>query len=204
MKRSLAAIAFGLSLLAGGTARAQSVTVDLSIGGSQSLTIRGPARITYSGSVVVVNFGPGPTPVPPDPTPVPPIPPAPDPPAPTWGPLDRIVILYESAKTTGREPIYSTAVRDSMSAATPTDSGGLPRWRVWDKDAVVPAADHAAPPAWSPEWAAALTKAKSLQAGAETVNLYAFDAAGEVKTVPLSGLTDAEAIKAIKALGASK
>lgn len=82
MRLRLAACLVG-AWAASGAVFGQSVTVDLPAGATQRLEISGPARLTYSGSMVVVNFGNNPIPpippVPPNPDPEPPAPPNPDP-----------------------------------------------------------------------------------------------------------------------------
>ena len=138
---------------------------------------------------------PAPTPIP-NPTPMPP-------PVPAWGPLTRIIVLYESSKLTGKEAFYAQPVRDALNQTAPADSTGTPSWRIWDKDMDV---------SREPEWADAFAKAKAdfaaatagiagIFGGSSDPVLYAFDAAGKLKSIPLKGLSDADLVAKIKALG---
>jgi hypothetical protein len=148
---------------------------------------------------------PAPTPIPvpppvPSPTPIPaPIPP----PVPEWGPLAKIIIMYESSKLTGYEVFYTQTVRDALNQIAPPDSTQTPSWRIWDQN--VDASRE-------PTWADAVTKAKadfaalsfnivSVFSASSDPILYAFDASGKMKSIPLKGLSDADAVAKIKALG---
>lgn len=186
-------------------ASAQTATADVPPGVSLRIDVMGPARVHYSGKSVTIDFNPDPLPpppIPPGPTPdpVPPTPP-PDPPKPAWGPLDRILILYETGKATGREVIYSQAFQDAITAAAPKDAGGWPRWRVWDKDAAAPDATAAAE---SAEWAAMLAKAKANQGATPEPVMYARDAKGEIRAFELKDLTVDAAVAKVRELAAMK
>lgn len=199
MRRSLTGLILALAPAAYGQ---QAVTVDVSDGAVQRFEIGGPARIVYTGSSVWITFGtsPSPTPAPPTPAPAPePLPPAPV----AWGPLERIVVLYESSKLTGRESIASLTVRDAMTAVTTREDGPqkLPRWRVWDKDLDAPDATVTVERV---DWSDALSDAKHAQGDSTDVILHAFDAKGRIKSIPLKGMTDEDAAKAIRDLGAAK
>jgi hypothetical protein len=141
---------------------------------------------------------PAPSPVPPIPSPIPgppaPLPPPPvPPPVPSWGPLDKILILYESSKLTGKESFFSLPVRDALNQASPPDATTrTPGWRIWDQNVDATA---------EPKWADALAKAKVAFTTPADPVLFAFDAQGRMKTVPLKGQSDAATAAAIKALG---
>lgn len=190
-------------------ASAQTATADVPPGVSLRIDVMGPARVHYSGRSVTIDFNADPfppPPIPPGPTPVdPPVPVDPpkpvDPPAPAWGPLDRILILYETSKATGREVIYSQAFQDAITAAAPKDAGGWPRWRVWDKDAAAPDATAAAE---SAEWSAMLAKAKANQGATPEPIMYARDAKGEIRAFELKDMTVEAAVAKVRDLAAMK
>lgn len=164
--------------------------------GVYAVTAPAPVRVIYGPSSITIDWTGGidPTPVPVPPTPVPPDPPTPEPPpvpVPAWGPLARVIVLYESSLMTGREPIYATSVSEALSAACPAGPDGRPSWRVWDKDLDV---------SKEPTWVDAMAKAKAALSGPGPV-LFAFDDKGRVKEVPLPAtMTPAEAVAAIQSL----
>lgn len=203
MRRSLIGLILAAALAPAAHGQAVVVdVVDVSDGAVQRFEIAGPARISYTGSTVVITFGPAPAPPIPTPQPPQPNPPQPAPPVPAeWGPLERVVILFESAKLTGREAIYSGAVHDALKATVPPDSTGRPRWRLWDKDSSAPDATSSVE---AVDWSDALSDAKYAQKGSDDVILHAFDAKGRIKSIPLKGMTDEDAAKAIRDLGAAK
>lgn len=193
MLRSLIGLILAAALAP--VAYGQAVTVDVPDGATHRIEIAGPVRYVYGPTGLTITFGPAPAP---EPTPAP-QPPQPNPPQPAeWGPLERAVILFETTRLTGREPIYSGAFHDALQAIMPPDATGRPRYRLWDKDVAAPDASTAAE---AVDWSDALSDAKVAQKGSTDVVLYAFDAKGRIKTVPLKGLTDEDAAKAIRALG---
>jgi hypothetical protein len=101
-------------------------------------------------------------------------PPKPDePPQPVWGPLDKVVVIYESSKWTGKEPVNDVSVRDALSLIVPKGSDQRPQWRIWDQDE---------PGDRYPGWATALAKAReAFKAGPGTPILCAFDAQDRLK-----------------------
>jgi hypothetical protein len=101
--------------------------------------------------------------------------------------------MYESSKLTGKEAFFTTPVRDALNqTATADGTTRLPNWRIWDQNVDASA---------EPTWADALAKAKAAFTSPTDPVLFAFDAQGRMKTVPLKGLSDADAAAAIKALG---
>lgn len=163
--------------------------------GNYTVTAPAPVRVIYGPSSITIDWtggiDPTPPPVPPGPTPDPPTPPTPEPPVPAWGPLARVIVLYESSAMTGREPIYSTTTSEALSAVCPNASDGRPAWRIWDKDLDV---------SKETTWVDAMAKAKAAFTPPGPV-LYAFDGAGRVKEIPLPPtLTPADAATAIKGL----
>lgn len=163
---------------------AQTVTVDVSDGAVQRFEIAGPARISYTGSTVVISFGLVPTPTPIDP----PVPPGPKPPPPvvTWGPPARAVVLYEADKITPGEVWYDPAFGEALDGVF-----GKER-RYWDDDLEPPA---------EPVWSEAMVKAKAKRpAGTDDPILYAFDAQGRIQELPLRTLSVENTIAAIKAM----
>ncbi len=166
--------------------------------GDYTVTAPRPVRVIYGPSSVTLDWtggiDPTPPPVPPGPTPdptPPPVPPTPEPPVPAWGPLARVIVLYESTAMTGREPIYSPVVSEALSAACPPDADGRPAWRVWDKDLDV---------SKESTWVDAMAKAKAAFTPPGPV-LYAIDTTGRVKPLPLPAtMTPVEAVTAIKGL----
>jgi hypothetical protein len=158
--------------------------------GNYTVTAPRPVRVIYGPSSITIDWTGGIDPVPPGPTPEPP---TPEPPVPiAWGPLARVIVLYESSLMTGREPIYSAKVADALSKACPPDADGRPAWRVWDKDLDVTK---------EPTWVDAMAKARAALGADPGPVLYAFDAAARVKAVGLPpSLTPAEAISAIEGL----
>jgi hypothetical protein len=90
-----------------------------------------------SAALPVEIVGVTPRPPAPGPGPTPPPTPAPEP-TPEFGPLSRILILYESSRKTGREVYLDPMVRDTMTelaAKEPIASGMVrPLWRIWDQD----------------------------------------------------------------------
>lgn len=113
----------------------------------------------------------------PSPTPTPEPGPTPDPgptPTPVWGPVARVIVLYESSTLTGREPFCSQDCRVSLDTM-PKDSKGLPSWRIWDKDV----SNNL------PEWSDALAKAKADFGASTEPKLYAFDTSGRMKVEPI-------------------
>lgn len=185
-------------------ASAQTATADVPPGVTLRLEVMGPARVHYSGKSVTIDFSPDPIPpppIPPGPQPPPDPKPTPDPPKPppqpTWGPLDRILILYETSKATGREAIYSQAFQDALTEVAPKDAGGWPRWRVWDKDMTAPDATAAVE---SAEWSAVLAKARPEHGDKPEPVMYARDAKGGVAVVPLKDLTLEAAVAKVRDL----
>lgn len=165
--------------------------------GNYTVTAPRPVRVIYGPSSITIDWTGGidptpPTPIPPGPTPEPPPPePPPVPPTPAWGPLARVIVLYESSAMTGREPIYSTTTSEALSAVCPPASDGRPAWRIWDKDLDV---------SKEPGWSDAMAKAKAGLTGVGPV-LFAFDSDGRVKEIPLPPtLTPADAAVAIRGL----
>lgn len=137
-------------------------------------------RIVWDGS-------PGPLPpIPPGPTP------EPDPiPIPTqWGPLARIIVVYESSNLTGRDVLMSTTFREALSTIAPKGADDRPLWRIWDKDLDV---------SREPEWVAAMDKAKTEFSGDKPI-LFGVDDSLRVRAIPLDGLTDAEAVEKVQSL----
>lgn len=199
MRRSLIGLILAAALAP--AAHGQAVVVDVSDGAVQRFEIAGPARISYTGSTVVITFGPAPAPTPnppPAPRPGPAPTPEPLPPIPVaWGPLDRIVILCESSRTTGREPIYAMSFADALSGVVEKGKDGYPRWRCWDRDLAAPDSTVTAE---AKEWSDALAKAKAAQGAAVEPIVHAIDKDGRVKSIPLKGLTDEDAAKAIRGL----
>lgn len=198
MRRSLSGLILAAALAP--AVHGQAVTVDVPDGATHRIEITGPVRYVYGPSGLTITFGtsPSPTPAPPTPAPAPePLPPA------AWGPLDRIIVLYESSKLTGRESIASLTVRDAMTAVTTREDGPqkLPRWRVWDKDLDAPDATVTVERV---DWSDTLSDAKHAQGDSTDVILHAFDAKGRIKSIPLKGMTDEDAAKAIRDLGAAK
>jgi hypothetical protein len=165
--------------------------------GNYTVTAPRPVRVIYGPSSITIDWtggiDPVPPPIPPGPTPEPP---TPEPPVPVaWGPLARVIVLYESSLMTGREPIYSAKVAEALSKACPPDADGRPAWRVWDKDLDVTK---------EPTWVDAMAKARAALGAEPGPVLYAFDSAGRVKPVPLPpSLTPTEAIAAIEGLKAT-
>lgn len=167
-------------------------------GPAGNYTVSSPraARIIYGPSSVTIDWtggiDPTPPPTPPGPTPDPPPPPTPEPPKPAWGPLARVLILYESSVMTGREPIYAASLAEALSKACPPDADGRPAWRVWDKDLDATK---------EPSWLDTMAKAKAAIGTGNGPVLFAFDATGRAKEIPLpASMTPAEAITAIQGL----
>ena len=164
--------------------------------GEYRVTAPGPVRVVRGATFITFAWGDGPAPGPvgppgPVPGPGPVTPPGP-PPAP-WGPAERILILYESDVLTGREPIYSPVVRDALTAAVPLDAAQVPRWRAWDNDLVV---------AGEPDWVPAMEKARAFHADDMGPVLFAFDARGAMRPVPVGVRPPAELAAEIRALAA--
>jgi hypothetical protein len=157
--------------------------------GNYTVTAPRPVRVIYGPSSITIDWTGGIDPVPPGPTPEPP---TPEPPTPTvWGPLARVIVLYESSLMTGREPIHSPTFAEALSAVCPPDTDGRPAWRIWDDDLDV---------SREVSWVDAMAKAKASFAPPGPI-LYAIDAAGRVKDIPLPPtMTPAEAVTAIKGL----
>lgn len=197
MRRSLIA---GLILALAPAVHGQAVTVDVPDGATHRIEITGPVRYVYGPSGLTITFGPAPAPEPtPAPAPRPTPEPTPKPAPPAWGALDRVIILYESSRATGREAFYSLSVVDALNNTAPQEAGPskLPRWRVWDKDLAAPDSSVAVE---SREWSDALAKAKAAHGGSADPVLYAFDKDGRLKAIPLKGLTDEDAAKAVRGL----
>ncbi len=194
MRRSLIGLILAAALAP--AVHGQAVTVDVPDGATHRIEITGPVRYVYGPTGLAITFGPAPTPAPPTPSPPAPVDPAPPTPV-AWGPLERIVILYESSKLTGRESIYSLTLKDAVDAVVAKGKDGYPRWRSWDKDLAAPDATVTAEAA---EWGRALAQAKAAQGKADEPILHAFDAQGRIKSIPLKGLTDEDAAKAVRGL----
>jgi hypothetical protein len=114
---------------------------------------------------------PGPTPGPtPDPTPTP----IPTPVA-AFGPLARVLILYETSSATGREPFYSLDFVESIGRIVPVEDG-VPAYRCWDFDV-----DASRMPGWS----GAKVKSSSMFNRADGPHLVAFDAEGRTRLIPI-------------------
>jgi hypothetical protein len=164
--------------------------------GNYTVTAPRPVRVIYGPSSVTIDWtggiDPTPPPTPPGPTPDPPTPPTPEPPKPEWGPLARVIILYESTAMTGREPIYAAGLADALTKACPPDTDGRPAWRVWDRDLDV---------SKEPSWLDAMAKAKAALGTNAGPVLYAFDGQGRAKEIPLPAtMAPAEAVSAIQKL----
>lgn len=186
MRHPRLAAAILLAAFAASNAAAQTV-----VGPPGTYTVQTQAQTTveYGQGWVRISWTGGPLPpIPPSPIPIPP----PVPPVVEWGPLDRVVVMYESTKLTGREPFYSLAVVDALNQTAPADATTkVPSWRIWDKD--VDASRE-------PDWADAMTKAKGGFDAEKGPVLYAVDKQGRLKTIPLQGVTDVDAAAKIKAL----
>jgi hypothetical protein len=178
----------------------------VSISGQAVVTAKpGPITITAAAvidgrprllQVLVTCTGATPQPQPPAPTPTPPQPPRPPepPPAPAWGPLARIVVLYESSEVTGREPWYSQAVRDALNATAPVEAG-YRAWRIFDRDL-----DVSGDPVWVAPTAAAKAHGPN-----DVPTLFAFDARGQIRTLPMhAGVSPTQTAAAIRALGEAR
>ena len=148
---------------------------------------RGPGwvRIVWDGSPIPIPPippGPGPNP---DPTPIPA----------QWGPLARIIVVYESSNLTGRDVLMSTTFREALSKTAPNGADGRPLWRIWDKDLDV---------SREPEWVPAMEKARAEFSGDKPI-LFGVDESLRLQSIPLDGLTDAEAAEKLQSLkGGSK
>jgi hypothetical protein len=145
-----------------------------------------------------VAMPPSPTPTP-TPTPTPGPTPTPTPPPNEFGPLARILTIYESASLTGREPMYSSVVIDALNQVAPPDQATkVPLWRNWDKD-LDPTAIASSPDAsWSEAW----RKAKADFAAGPDPVMYAFDAQNRMKKLPLKDAKDADVAAWINGLKA--
>ena len=136
-----------------------------------------------------------PTPVPPNPGPGPG--PTPIPPPDVFGPLARVLTLYESTELTGRGPMYSMTVVDALNDTVPADaSTRVPNWRNWDRDLNPGASTDPNISAWVDVW----TKAKLDYAKKTEPIMYAFDEAGRMKQLPLKDAKDVDVAAWIKAL----
>lgn len=143
-----------------------------------------PADADATTFTIAAGVDPGPTPTPtPAPTPTPTPTPTPEPPVPAWGPLARILILYESEKLTGREAFYSTDVTDALSRVAPVGSDGRPAWRIWDDDL---------PTDGEPSWADAMARARAAFTDPSVPVLVAFDQQGRTKPYQLSSYATPE------------
>ena len=163
------------------------------------ITARGVVSVVYQpdGTVEITITSSGgfipPTPVDPTPNPVDP-PPTPTPtptPVPAWGPLAKIVVLYEADALTGREPWYYPDFLDVVDGAVGKQG------RVYiDRDLEVTRAD----------WADLVARAKAEHKGSADPILYAFDDKGRIKAQPLKDLSPENAAAAVKglSLGAAK
>lgn len=140
---------------------------------------------------------PGPKPPAPTPGPTPPSPtPGPTPPAPEpeWGPLERVLILYETSKATTREPFYSLDFVRGVSQVVPVVDGE-PGYRCWDWDQ--PLASNT-PKGWLDARAAALAAVDR----SKGPHLFAFDTRGRMRPpVPIpEGMTVDQLLAEIKTL----
>jgi hypothetical protein len=174
---------------------------DLSVVSGQAVVTGRPGPITITAAALidgrprllqlVVTIGSAqPQPQPPQPQP-PPVPPTPPPPVPTWGPLARILVLYESSEVTGREPWYAPEVRNALNETVPAENG-YRAWRILDRDL-----DVSGDPPWVAPFAAAKAHGPN-----DVPTLFAFDQAGRIKTLPMhAGVSPAQTAAAIRALG---
>ena len=122
------------------------------------------------------------------PTPEPPNPPGPGPtpkppPAPTptvdFGPVARVLILYESSDQSGLESYNSLYVRQALNELTPEDrygTGPVEAWRVIDEDSDFGQGDY-------PQWSDALAKAKA--SGITLPAAFVFDTSGRMDAWPV-------------------
>lgn len=171
---------------------AQDAPAIVSPAGRYEFTAPAPVRIESGPGWIrfVWDGSPGPLP------PIPPVPPGPTPdPDPTplpvqWGPLARIIVVYESSNLTGRDVLMSTAFREALSTVAPKGADNRPLWRIWDKDLDV---------SREPEWVAAMAKAKAEFSGDKPI-LFGVDDSLRVRAIPLDGLTDAEAVEKLQSL----
>ena len=190
IQRSRLAAAILLAAFAVSNAAAQTV---VGPPGTYTVQTTSATTVDYGDGWVRISWDGGPLP----PIPVPPVPPGPTPtPVVEWGPIDRILTLYESTKLTGREPFYSMTVIDAFNAVAPSDPATkVPNWRIWDKDLDVTR---------EPAWGKLIAEARSGFNADNGPMLFAADTKGRVKTISVSGLSDVELANKIKALSGSK
>lgn len=147
----------------------------------------GTAIVTLDGRAIrlpiVRLVDPGPAPNPPGPTPpgpTPPVPPSPD----AFGTLSRVLVLYETSASSGREAFYSDAwVAEVGKLVAKLD--GSPAYRCWDWDL-----DASKLPGWVP-FREAAGKAWDRSKGPA---LFAWDSKGAIRVVPI---TPAETVEGL-------
>lgn len=145
----------------------------------------GTAIVTLDGRAIrlplVRLVDPGPAPNPPTPPgPTPPVPPAPS----EWGPLERVLILYETSAATGREPFYSDAWVAEVGKLVKSVDGSA-GYRCWDFDL---------DPGKLPGWVPFRAEAGKLWDKSKGPALFAFDAKGRAKVIPI---TPAETVESL-------
>jgi hypothetical protein len=166
----------------GGTSVGSVVTTGPA--GVYQLTVTAPGGVKiYQTPTSVTYDWSGYTPVPPTPEPDP-IPPNPS----EWGPISRVLILYETSTLTGREAICSQDIRTALDAL-PKDSKGLPQWRIWDRDLTTTL----------PDWIKPLEAARADYGSKSEPVLYAVDTVGRLKSIPIpAATTPAQLVEIIK------